>query len=121
MLYLPVVICRCKNSIFADKTTYILKPVNYRVKISVAVQIQYLHCDFDNCVIEYASFSGRKMTTTVFTNTSLKNVDFSQSHFTKSILTNTHLSEELFDATMLKEVNLSAALTYCIDPENNCI
>lgn len=61
------------------------------------------------------------MTRTIFKNSSLKNVDFTETDLTKSLMINCDLTDTIFDRTVLKEADLSSALNFIIDPELNNI
>jgi len=76
---------------------------------------------FENCVLDYASFARKKMGKTAFLNTSMKNVDLSESDLTKATFTHADLNGALFDRTILKEADLTTAINYSIDPEQNNI
>jgi fluoroquinolone resistance protein len=76
---------------------------------------------FDNCQLDYCSFAGKKMVATPFTNSSVKNVDFSGSNLTGSSFSGCDLVNSVFNRTQLKEVDFSSAIHYIIDPETNNI
>jgi fluoroquinolone resistance protein len=76
---------------------------------------------FENCVLDYSVFMGKKMPKTQFLNTSLKNVEFSQADLSGAKFDNTDLSGAVFQSTRLKEANFVTAINYLIDPELNTI
>lgn len=76
---------------------------------------------FDRCVMDYCSFIRKKLLKTLFLNSSMKNVDFSECDLTKSIFSNSDLLNAVFDKTILKEVDFLTAYNYIIDPEINII
>ncbi|MCE5346038.1 MAG: pentapeptide repeat-containing protein [Bacteroidales bacterium] len=76
---------------------------------------------FDNCVLDYSSFVKKKLIKTLFINTSIRNVDFTESDLTKSAFSNTDLTNTIFNKTILKEVDFLSATNYNIDPELNNI
>jgi uncharacterized protein YjbI with pentapeptide repeats len=76
---------------------------------------------FENCILDYCSFARKKMTKTLFNNSSLKNVDFSECDLTKSVFSKADLTNVIFYNTILKEVDFLTAYNYIIDPELNTI
>lgn len=76
---------------------------------------------FDGCLLDYSSFSGKKMAKTPFLRSSLKSVDFSGSDLTRSSFSNCDLMNTVFNKTILKEVDFLNAVNYTIDPEMNMI
>jgi len=76
---------------------------------------------FENCQLDHSSFYQVKLNHTVFLNTSLREVDFSESDLRNTILDQCDLLNATFDNTNLERANLSSALNYSIDPENNRI
>jgi uncharacterized protein YjbI with pentapeptide repeats len=60
-----------------------------------------------------------KLNHTVFLNTSLQEVDFTESDLRNTILDQCNLLSATFDHTNLERANLSSAINYSIDPENN--
>ena len=76
---------------------------------------------FENCQLDHSSFYQVKLNHTVFLNTSLREVDFSESDLRNTILDQCDLLNATFDHTNLERANLTSALNYSIDPENNRI
>ena len=76
---------------------------------------------FDNCVLDYSFFVRKKMPKTIFLNSSVKNVDFSETDLSKAKFTNSDLLNAVFDKTILKETDFTSATNYIIDPEINFI
>jgi len=76
---------------------------------------------FDGCILDYASFMGRKMVSTRFTKCSLKETTFSQANLSGSVFDQSDLSGAVFNRTDLTSVNFVTALHYSIDPEINNI
>ena len=76
---------------------------------------------FDNCIIDFASFSGKKMPKTTFVKSSLKENSFVQAILTGSKFDQCDLSGTLFNRTDLSSVNFANAYHYTIDPEINTL
>ncbi|MCW3086464.1 MAG: putative low-complexity protein [Bacteroidetes bacterium] len=76
---------------------------------------------FENGLLDYSSFMGKKMMGTVFINTTLKDVNFSNANLTKAVFDKTNLSGAIFNGTVLQEANLVTAFAYSIDGELNKI
>jgi fluoroquinolone resistance protein len=76
---------------------------------------------FIGSLIDYCSFAKKKMMKTVFQDSSVKNVDFSECDLTKSMFSNCDLLNSVFYKTILKEADLLTASNYTIDPEMNSI
>lgn len=76
---------------------------------------------FNNCVLDLASFMGRKMPGTRFVRSSLKEVTFSQANISGSTFDDCNLAGAVFNRTDLSGTDLSTAYNYDIDPELNNI
>lgn len=74
---------------------------------------------FKDCILDYASFSNKKMIKTKFLNTSLKEVSFLNTNLTGSLFEDTNLDRAVFSNCILKEANFLTATNYAIDPELN--
>jgi uncharacterized protein YjbI with pentapeptide repeats len=74
---------------------------------------------FDNCILDYSSFMGKKMVKTKFSKSILKEVTFSQAVLTGSTFSETDLTNAIFNRTDLSAVNFVTAFNYDIDPEIN--
>lgn len=74
---------------------------------------------FKDCLLDYASFSNKKMVKTEFLNSSLKEVTFLNANLTGSLFENANLDRAVFSNCILKEVNFLTANNYSIDPELN--
>jgi uncharacterized protein YjbI with pentapeptide repeats len=74
---------------------------------------------FENCQLDHSSFYQVKLNHTIFQNCSLREVDFTESDLRNVILDECDLLGATFDHTNLERANLSTALNYSIDPENN--
>ena len=75
--------------------------------------------DFQDCVLDYASFANKNMRKTAFVNTSLKEAAFTNTNLTRAKFDNCNLDRATFHHTMLKEANFLTAYHYRIDPETN--
>jgi len=76
---------------------------------------------FENCQLDHSSFYQVKLNHTVFKSTSLREVDFSEADLRNAILDQCDLLNATFDHSNLERADLSTALNYSIDPENNSI
>lgn len=98
--------------------------------------VQYLNCkmmglafhtcndflfqvSFSDCILDYSSFTNKKMTKTVFQNCSLKEVAFTSCDLTQANFDKSDLNGAIFNETQLKGVNFLTAYNYNIDPEFN--
>ncbi|HEY4652647.1 MAG TPA: pentapeptide repeat-containing protein [Pontibacter sp.] len=76
---------------------------------------------FENCLLDYASFSKMKLAKTKFIKCSLKGVDFSNANLTSALFDNTDLERAVFNYTNLTGSDLSTAYNFDIDTEINTI
>ncbi|MNL55584.1 Pentapeptide repeats (8 copies) [compost metagenome] len=76
---------------------------------------------FQNCILDYSSFEGKKMVKTTFADCSLKGAVFANTDLKGSKFDNCNLDSAQFERTNLREANLSTAINYAIDPELNDI
>ena len=74
---------------------------------------------FESCLLDHASFYQVKLNHTVFLSTSLQEVDFTESDLKNVILDHCDLANATFNHTNLERADLSTALNYTINPENN--
>ncbi|MEO6149530.1 MAG: pentapeptide repeat-containing protein [Mucilaginibacter sp.] len=74
---------------------------------------------FENCILDYASFMDKKMPKTKFINSSLKEVNFSNTMLSGSLFDQTDLSGTVFNRTDLTAANFVTAYNFDIDPELN--
>jgi uncharacterized protein YjbI with pentapeptide repeats len=77
--------------------------------------------EFAGCILDYASFMGRKMLKTRFSRTSLKDVNFIGANLSGSVFEESDLLHTIFNGTNLTGVNFSSAYHYDIDPELNIL
>lgn len=76
---------------------------------------------FKKCILDYASFEGRKMKKTKFEHCSLKGVDFTGADISESSFLRCDLTDAIFHATNLKGADLSSSYSYIIHPDENYI
>jgi uncharacterized protein YjbI with pentapeptide repeats len=74
---------------------------------------------FNDCTLDYSSFSNKKMPKTQFVNCSMKEVNFIGGDLTKAVFENCNLDNAIFNDTKLSEADFSTAYNYKIDPEFN--
>ena len=99
---------------------------NVVFKSSKLMGIDFRVCDdflfqvkFENCVLDFSSFMGKKMPKTSFAATSLKEVNFTQAKLPGAIFKETDLTSAIFNETELQAANFVTAYHYSIDPELN--
>lgn len=84
---------------------------------------------FDTCILNHSSFSGRasptkkrvKFRQTVFKNSQLHDVDFTECDLSSSIFDNCDLTGTIFEHTILEKADFRTSVNYSIDPELNLI
>lgn len=76
---------------------------------------------FDSCILDYASFTGKKMPKTKFIDCSLKEASFSLCTLTDAVFEQAELWGAIFNQTNLGGANFATARNYTIDPELNNI
>jgi len=74
---------------------------------------------FELCMLDYASFMGKKMLKTHFIKTSLKEVSFTGANLAGSVFDDTDLMDAVFSGTDLTRVNFTTAYNYMFDPDLN--
>ena len=77
--------------------------------------------EFENCVLDYASFANKKMPKTKFSKSSVKEVSFIQANLAGSKFANCDLDRAVFNRTDLSTVDFSTAQNFDIDPEINTL
>ena len=75
--------------------------------------------DFEECILDYASFANKKMTKTRFQSCSLKEVSFIGTNLTGAVFENANLDHAIFNTTQLAEADFTTAYNYKIDPQVN--
>jgi fluoroquinolone resistance protein len=76
---------------------------------------------FNQCMLDFASFMGKKLPKTPFIHSSLKDVNFSGCNLSGASFEKTDLSGALFNKTILRQADFSSAFNFSIDPELNDI
>ncbi|MBC7439435.1 MAG: pentapeptide repeat-containing protein [Flavobacterium sp.] len=101
-----------------------LKTVNF--KNCKLLGIEFNKCEdflfsveFQDCNLDFSSFTNKKMPKTKFENSSLKEANFVGTNLTNSIFENCNLENAIFNATILAGADFKTAFNYKIDPENN--
>jgi uncharacterized protein YjbI with pentapeptide repeats len=74
---------------------------------------------FEECSLDYAAFSNKKMPKTKFINSSLRDTAFIGVNLTSSVFDNCNLEGAIFNETQLAGVDFRTAYNYKIDPEFN--
>ena len=74
---------------------------------------------FERCTLNHSSFYKAKISHTVFRNTQLKEVDFTESDLTSAVVAGCDIEGALFDRTILVNADLRTSFNYAIDPEKN--
>jgi fluoroquinolone resistance protein len=77
--------------------------------------------NFTDCILDFASFAGKKMLKTSFVQSSLKETSFMQANLAGSRFDECNLTGAVFNRTDLSSVNFSTAYHYTIDPEINIL
>lgn len=81
----------------------------------------FFSVDFENCLLDYASFANRKMPKARFEHCSLKDANFSNTQLGQAVFSQCNLEGALFNRTQLRQADLSSAYQFAIDPELNDI
>jgi fluoroquinolone resistance protein len=84
---------------------------------------------FDTCILNHSSFSDIiapikkrvKLKQTVFKNSLLHEVDFTECDLTAAVFDNCDLTRTIFDRTILEKADFRSSFNYSIDPESNRI
>lgn len=74
---------------------------------------------FDNCILDYASFSKKKLRNTLFKKCRILEANFEESDLTGSIFVDCDLNRASFSNTILIEVDFTSAYNFSIDPDKN--
>jgi fluoroquinolone resistance protein len=90
--------------------------------------LHFDHCNefitglvFDNCILNISCFYKLKLKNTVFNNSNLLEVDFTETDLSGSSFNNCDMAGAVFENTILEKADLSNAYNYAIDPELNRI
>lgn len=80
-----------------------------------------LSLDFENCLLNLASFYKLKLKGIKFKNCNLQEADFTETDLTNSVLDNCDLDRAIFEHTILEKADFRTAYHYSIDPAVNRI
>jgi len=75
--------------------------------------------EFENCLLDYASFAQKKMNKSAFKNCKLHGANFTQSDLSKITMENCDLLDAIFDYTNLSGIDFTTNLNFIIDPQLN--
>jgi len=76
---------------------------------------------FENCILNFSSFYKQKLKKTVFRNSTIQEVDFTDADLHSSVFDQCDLTKTKFENTILEKVDLRTAFNYSINPELNKI
>jgi uncharacterized protein YjbI with pentapeptide repeats len=74
---------------------------------------------FQDCVLDYSSFTNKKMPKTKFISSSLKEVSFVGTNLTSAVFENCNLDNTVYNDTQLAGADFTSAFNFKIDPEFN--
>jgi fluoroquinolone resistance protein len=74
---------------------------------------------FEACILDHSSFHKAKISHSVFKNTQLKEVDFTEADMTSAVVEGCDLTGAVFNRTILEKADLRTSVNYTIDPELN--
>lgn len=80
-----------------------------------------LSLDFEDCLLNFASFLLLTLKGIRFRNCQLQEVDFAETDLTGALFDNCDLSGAIFEYSVLKKADFRTAFNYSIDPETNSI
>jgi fluoroquinolone resistance protein len=105
--------CQFRNVQFTDCK---LLGVNFSGSTEPLVSLKFV-----NCIIDFCTFSGKKMQKTIFRNLSAKSVDFAGADLALSSFLNCDLQNSVFNKSNLTGADFSTSFNIIIDPELNSI
>lgn len=76
---------------------------------------------FEGCILDFCSFSTKKLRNTPFMNCSITDADFTDADLTNALFQNTDLMNSVFSNTNLNRADLRTAENFAINPEHNSI
>jgi fluoroquinolone resistance protein len=77
--------------------------------------------DFENCLLDFASFDHKKMNKSSFKNCRLHGANFSQADLSKATMENCDLLDAIFSYTILNGIDFTTNRNFTIDPQLNQI
>ena len=75
--------------------------------------------NFDNCLLNYASFYQLKLKNTRFNQCKLEDVSFEKTDLTNAVFNHCELNKAVFDNTQLEGADFRTAFNFSINPEIN--
>lgn len=75
--------------------------------------------NFEDCILDYASFHKKKNKKCSFVNCSMKSTDLTEADLTEATFQNCDLQNAEFGRTILVSANLTTSVNFTIDPEQN--
>ncbi len=75
--------------------------------------------EFEDCIINMASFLKLKLCNTRFRNCCLKEVDFTGTDLSSSVFDNCDFTKAVFERTVLEQTDMRTSYNFAIDPEHN--
>lgn len=75
--------------------------------------------NFEDCILDYASFANKKMPKTKFVSCSMKEVTFVGANLTQAVFDHCNLENAIFNETQLAGADFTTAMHYKINPELN--
>ena len=75
--------------------------------------------NFEDCILDYASFANKKMPKTKFVSCSMKEVNFVGTNLTQAVFDHCNLENAIFNETQLAGADFTTAVHYKINPEFN--
>lgn len=76
---------------------------------------------FDQCVLDFAAFSDKKMPGTFFNKCKMEQTDFTNTKLARAVFKNCDLINAVFENTDLGKADFRSSFNYVIDPEMNNI
>ncbi len=76
---------------------------------------------FENCTLDHTSFYKVKMKSTLFSNSKLMEVDFTEAVLSRSNFDNCDLQGAKFEQANLEKVDFRTSVNYSIDPQLNML
>jgi fluoroquinolone resistance protein len=76
---------------------------------------------FEDCSLNHSSFYKIKIPRTIFKNSQLHEIDFTECDLTNSVFNNCDLSRAIFENTIIEKADFRTSYNYSIDPQINRI
>lgn len=80
-----------------------------------------LSFSFDSCQLNHSSFYKTKIKKTLFKNSQLQGIDFTEADLTSAAFDNCDFLQAIFDLSILEKADFRTAFNYTINPEKNRI